>query len=245
MSVSGSSASMMSSSGEVEFRGTVDSVGTDSLVVAGRTVQVMAGTTELLGRQNQPIDLSDITPGAFVEVEGWEQSDGSLLGKKVKLEDGDDGGDDDGEVEFRGTVDSVGSSSLVVAGRAVQAVPGTTELLGRENQPISLSDIAVGAFVEVEGWPQADGSFIAKKVKLEDDDDENEDNEIEFTGSIQGLSPLTVAGRRVTTDGNTRVLDGDNNPIALSALQVGTRVEVEGWPQPDGSVLAKKIKIED
>lgn len=152
-----------------------------------------------------------------------------------------------GEVEFRGRVESKSADRLTVAGREV-TVSGATEILGRQNQPIPLSDLAVGAFVEVEGWPQPDGSVLARRVKLEDDgedDGEDEATEVEFSGLIQGLSPLTIAGRIISTDGNTRVLDDDNNPVSLSVLAVGMRVEVEGWSQGDGSVLAKKIKLED
>lgn len=244
VSLSGSAASMLPSSGELEIRGPVESVGANTLIVGGQSV-VINDSTELLGRQNQPIPFSDIVVGAFVEVEGWPQSDGSILAKKVKLEDddGDGGGGDQNEVEFRGLVESAGSNRLVVGGRTV-VVNDATELLGRQNQSIPLSDIVVGSFVEVEGWPQSDGSIFAKKVKLEDDD-AAEAQEVEFLGSIQSLSPLTVAGTRVSTDGSTRILDDDNNAIGLSDLAVGMRVEVEGWPQSDGSVLAKKIKIED
>ena len=243
VSVSGSAASMLDD--EVEFRGFVDSVGLDSLVVDGRTVRVVAGTTEVLGRQNQPIPLSDIVVGSFVEVEGWPQSDGSVLAEKIKLEDDDD--DDENEIEFRGFVESVGVDSLVVNGRTVRVVGRMAELLGRQNQPIPFSDFVVGSFVEVEGSPQPDGSVLAEKIKLEDDDDddENEPPKVEFEATIQSLSPLTVGGTVVSTNGSTRILDDDNNRIPFSALAVGMRVEVEGWPQPDGSVLAKKIKIED
>jgi len=155
-----------------------------------------------------------------------------------------------GEVEFRGSVQSVDSDSLVVDGRMVVVLAGTTEVLGRQNQRIALSDIAVGAFVQVEAWPQSDGSLLGKKVKLEDGagdggNDANDPVEVGFLGNIQSLSPLMVAGTSVSTDGDTRILDDNNNSIGLSDLAVGMRVEVEGWRQADGGVLAKKIKIED
>jgi hypothetical protein len=151
------------------------------------------------------------------------------------------------EVELRGSVEMVGLDRVRVDGRTVQVVAGTTELLGRQNQPIGLADIAVGTFVQIEGWTQPDGSLLGKKIKLEDGpgDDPNDPMEVEFLGNIQSLSPLTIADTRISTDVNTRILDDDNNPIGLSALAVGMRVEVEGWPQADGSVLAQKIKIED
>jgi hypothetical protein len=54
-----------------------------------------------------------------------------------------------------------------------------------------------------------------------------------------------VGGQSGATDSSTRVLDRGNNPIALSALKVGDRVEVEGVKRSDGSVLASKIKLQD
>lgn len=159
--------------------------------------------------------------------------------------------DDNGsEVEIRAKVDSVGSSSLVVGGRTVR-VDASTRLLGRNNEAIALSAFRSGDFVEVEGIPQSDGSLLATKVKLEDaDDDDGAGNgvgeDVEFTGTVSSLSPLTVAGRTVKTDGSTRYLGRKNEALSASdVLKVGNRVEVEGHTQADNSVLAKKIKLED
>ena len=63
--------------------------------------------------------------------------------------------------------------------------------------------------------------------------------------NVVDSSPLIVAGTAVSTNGSTRILDDDNNRIQPSDLAVGMKVEVEGMRQADGSVLAKKIKIED
>jgi hypothetical protein len=99
VSVSGSTASRLTSSDEVEFKGFVDSVGGDHLVVDGRTVLVVAGTTELRGREDQPISLSEVPRGSFVEVEGWPQPDGTFIAREIELEDDDDDDDDDDEEE--------------------------------------------------------------------------------------------------------------------------------------------------
>jgi len=159
--------------------------------------------------------------------------------------------DDDGsEVEVRGKVDSVGGSSLVVGGRTV-LVDASTRLLGRNNETIAFSTFRPGDSVEVEGVPQADGSLRATKVKLEDaDNDDGAGNDVgedvQFTGTIGSLSPLTVGGRTVQTDGSTRYLGRKNETLpAGDVLKVGNRVEVEGHTQADNSVLAQKIKLED
>lgn len=85
---------------EVEFTGHVDSIGASSLVVGGRTVFVDASTKIKDG--DHTIELSSLTVGMLVEVDGLLQSDGSTLAKKIKVENGeesdgesDDAGDDD------------------------------------------------------------------------------------------------------------------------------------------------------
>jgi hypothetical protein len=167
--VSGSSASRVDENGTaVALRATVDSVGGGGLVVGGRTVRVDA-STRLLGRNNEAIALSAFRPGDSVEVEGIAQSDGSLLAKKVKLEDAGNGGAGNGagqDVQFTGSISSV--SPLTVAGRAV-STNGSTMYLGRRNEALSASDVVkVGNRVEVEGHTQSDGSILARKIKLED-----------------------------------------------------------------------------
>ena len=136
------------------------------------------------------------------------------------------------------------ASPLTVAGRFV-ATDANTMVLDRMNVPTSLGAITVGGFVEVEGVTRSDGSVLAAKIKLEDGHDGTGGVEVNFIGVIGSKSPLTVAGRTVATDTNTRIFDRQNNPIGLTALVIGGTVEVEGVSRPDGSVLATKIKQED
>ncbi len=72
------------------------------------------------------------------------------------------------------------------------------------------------------------------------------ENETEFRGTIEsiGSNRLVVAGRSVRVDGNTRI-QRSGNRISFSDLKVGNSVEVEGLQQPDWTVLARKIGVED
>jgi hypothetical protein len=75
---------------------------------------------------------------------------------------------------------------------------------------------------------------------------DDDDDDVEFTGRLDAINgaTLTVAGRTVVTDAATRIRrHGDTVPF--SALQVGQIVEVEGSPMTNGSVLARKVTIED
>jgi hypothetical protein len=158
------------------------------------------------------------------------------------------------ETSITGAIQAVGASQLTVLGRTV-AVDGLTEVLDRSNAAIRLSDLKVGQTVEVEGTNQSDGRLYARKIKLEDGsgDDRggsgnggNDDGaSVNFVGSISSVSPLVVGGQPVATDSSTRILDRKNDPIALSALKPGDKVEVEGARRADGSVLASKIKLQD
>ena len=87
--------------------------------------------------------------------------------------------------------------------------------------------------------------MLASKIKVEDNDDEDQ-NEVEFKGSIESITPptLMVSGRKVMTNGSTRIRRGDKT-VTLADLKVGDKVEVAGTRQADGSVLASKIKVED
>jgi hypothetical protein len=154
-------------------------------------------------------------------------------------------GDDD-EAEFTGKIQSISAPDLVVDGRQVRTNADT--VIKDSGQLVSFSALQVGQTVEVEGSEQPDGSLLARKIHIEDDGSNDDNNaEVNFRGVIQSIAApnLTVAGRTVVTTASTRFLDRDNNAIALSELQLGQTVEVEGTQQADQSVLAKKIKLED
>lgn len=210
-----------------------------------------AGQFELRGVPSGRARLHFEAPGiqAELEIEGLE--DGHALTIEVHVS-GDGAflsNTDDGRAEasLRGRIEAISGSRLQVQGRVVQT-DGLTQFLGRRNEPVSLADLKVGDSVEIEGASQSDGSVYARKVKLEDAD-ENEppqnENEVQFTGGIQSLNPFRVAGRLVAVDGGTQILDHRNAAIPFSALHVGNTVEVEGTGRADGSVLARKIKLED
>jgi hypothetical protein len=70
--------------------------------------------------------------------------------------------------------------------------------------------------------------------------------EIRFEGAISGISGscpnlrFTVAGRIVTTDGETDFDDG-----SCSGARNGDDVQVRGFRQPDGTVRARRVEFDD
>ena len=147
---------------EVEFKGTadvslVDGAGSgDRFNLDGVTVNILADA-----------DLSEVpggrvTDGMFVEVEGTLTNDSPLTIDALRVEQEDDGLEDDaGEAELEGFVsDFVDSSNFRVEGQRVDASEAEFEPAG-----LVLSD---GMKVEVEGIIE-DGILNADKVKQEDD----------------------------------------------------------------------------
>lgn len=157
---------------------------------------------------------------------------------------------DDDEAEFNGRLDAIDGTTLTVAGRTVLTDANTK--IRQHGDAVHFSTLQVGQTVEVEGSVQSGGSVLAKKVTIEDDndDDENEDDdgqEVEFEGSIQSISgsTLMVSDRTVLTDGNTEFRGDQGEKVTLSFFKVGDHVEVEGHSQSGDSILAKNIKAED
>lgn len=181
------------------------------------------------------LELEGLSEGQSLNINVHLSSSGAFLSETE---------DHRNETTLRGRIDAIEGARLRVLDRLVQT-DGLTEILGRSNSKIAFSALRVGDVVEIEGTSQSDGSVYARKVKLEDGATEAPESEVNFVGSIQSLAPLNVGGRAVSTDDSTRILDRKNNPIPFSSLKVGDKLEVEGTSRGDGSVLAKKLKLQD
>ena len=221
---------------DFEFTGTIDSVGLNTILVNGFTV-VADSNTIIMGEDHQILTFSDLVVGLRVEVKARMLNDGSLLATRIKVED-----DFENEIEITGSIDTVYSSIIVVAGFEFWT-DSNTVVLNHHRNPVMLSDLSQGMIVEVKGFLQNDGSIYASRIKIED----FWRHDIEFEGVIDsiGMNWLTVAGNRVNVDSNTVVLDNNRIPISFNDLSVGLRVEVKALLQNDGSLLAVRIKIEN
>jgi hypothetical protein len=95
--------------GEVEFRGTVQSVNAPDLTVDGRLVHTDSATE--IKSHGDTIAVGGIVVGSTVEVKGTQMPDGSVLAQRIHVEDGnnDDDGNDDGN-ENEGNDDDGGGN---------------------------------------------------------------------------------------------------------------------------------------
>jgi hypothetical protein len=160
--------------GVVTFKGTVDSLSSDSLVVEGMTFRIDAQTILPAGLQ----------AGEAVLVKAVLLPDGSRYALEVtRLEKTPD----ESEFKFYGVVESISETTWVVSGETIQITPQTQIEAG----------IVVGSLVEVEGVV-SEGNLVAHKIALEDEKEEKpspqpspsvpEANEVEWFGVLNQMT---------------------------------------------------------
>ncbi len=223
---------------EIEITGYVINLGTDFFVIGNNTFYVNENT-EYRGRHGEPFSFEQIKVGSLLEVKASLQIDGSLLAFRVKKEDDHQHGE---EVEITGIIDSISTNSIFL-GQWEFFVDSQTVILDDNRLPITFNDLNVGDKAEVKAFLQPDSTYLATRIKLED---QNE-NEIEITAQIESIvgTNITVGGITFMTDSNTVFLDHNRLPITIDDLSVGMFVEVKGVKNPDNSYYASRIKIED
>ncbi len=140
------------------------------------------------------------------------------------------------DVEAAGPIESLGTSSLTVAGQTF-AVTAQTRIRGEHGAALTFSDLAVGMLAEVEGH-EAAGALVADDIKIEDDED---GGQIEAEGLVTARtdSSLTAGGLTFGVTAATRI-DG---VATFGNVAVGMRVEVRGRLLPDGHLVAERIKV--
>ncbi len=179
-----------------------------------------------------------------VEVEG-RLINGILIAEEVKMRGGDV------EVSAYITVDFANNRFEVtpVTGQpslVIQTGPETQfkDDLSNHN-PIRISDLREGDFVEVEGFLNDDGSIFASEVELSDPDDTEVQGVISsFTGTT-----ITILGIEFETNNATHFESDDNSITSLDDLRSqvanGATILVEIELSNSSTNIIRKIEIED
>ncbi len=221
---------------EYELHGAITKLpGTANFVgdwtVGDKIIHVTA-TTSI--RQND----GAVAVGAYVEVKGTPNNDGSINVKQIEIQLPASGGPaGNGAVEFIGPIEELPSTTgrigaWKVAGKVVHVL--ATTLLKQEHTPL-----AAGVTVEVLGLPQSDNSIKALKIETKS----NTGGETKFVGKVEELPSTAnrigawkISGRVVHVSAAT-VIDQKDGAVAI-----GVTVKVEGVAQADGSLKATQIE---
>jgi hypothetical protein len=239
---SGGSAGGGDDSGHPQFKGTIQSLpAAGGFVgdwrVGGRTIHVTFAT-------RIETEYGPVAVGAFVEIRGAIQSDGSLDATKIEVKSNVNG--DDGRDELKGAIESlpVGQGFVGdwrVNGRTVHVSLAT--FLNQEH-----GAFVVGAFVEVKGTMRADGSIDATRIELQSSssDSGGEGQSANLKGTIQSLpSSSGLIGDWIINNQTVHVTSSTKLKTEHGVFAIGTRVKVKGLRLADGSMVATKIQVRD
>ena len=237
----------------VEVNGVIDSLSGSPAAfqfkVGSRLVKGDANTG-FFGDGDRPDSFTDLKNGVRVEVKG-QQADGFVQATRIHVEYADDDAPNppnpppqNPEASIDGRLSAIAGAApaltLTVNSTTVRTTSATT--VQRRGNPVTLATLQVGQTLEVEGTRRTDGSIDARKISIEDDDD-NEQNEVELEGTLSGLGgtcpslSFTVNSRSVATNASTEF-----DKTTCSAFKNGDKVQVKGTRQSNGSVLATRLR---
>ena len=232
----------------VEVNGVIDtltgSASAFSFKIGSRLVKGDSNTA-FFGDGDKPDTFADLKEGSRVEVKG-EQRDDFVYAVRIHIngaddEDDDDDGQDD-SASIHGTLNAISGAKpnlvLTVGTTAVRTALSTE--VKRRGDVQTLDALKVGQSLHVVGVRQSNGSIDARKIEIDDD---ATGGEFEIEGSLGGLKgtcpviQFGVNGFSISTSAST-TFEG----AACSALKSGTKVNVKGLRQADGSVAATRVK---
>jgi small nuclear ribonucleoprotein (snRNP)-like protein len=251
-------SSIGSGAGTLQGRVASIDLGNASFVVTPQ--QNSAGLTSVSVRVNTQTEfrgalhgLADLVVGMLVKVQGSSGSTAFTAAQVENDEQNDDRGADGQREEFKGTVDSINSSS---ASFGLKLADGSTRQVITNAQTAfegtlhSFDDLATGQRVEVKGTVQADNSILASSVEGENEDEANVEDEgqVEGTGSVLAVGSasfvMQLGARQVTVIVSSST-DFDGGLHGIADLKVGMLVEMKGQLQSNGAIAATRVHGED
>jgi hypothetical protein len=206
--------------------------------VGGMPVSTSASTVFTGG------DPSDLGLNLKVEVEGVIDSNDVLVAQKVKIRRAK-------VVRVTADIDSVdtATNSVVVLGITVN-VDTLTRLEDKSNadvDPMNLSDLNAGDYVEIRGSeiPAGSGVILAARFERED-----ADNDAILRGFVETFNEpgLSILGVVIETNGNTVFRDLNNTRISsaefFAQLAPNTLVKAKGTEVSDSTIVARELELE-
>lgn len=224
---------------EAEVEGIVTSGTAASFVVAGTTVTTSASTT-WVGAADPANPTADFAVGSKVEAEGTLDANGTLVAKKVKFKDSARIG---AAIAAVGTPGAGQTAAFTMLGKSV-VVTSDTQLDG-----VTLGQLVAGAFVEVRGFPLADGSILAQRVKLGSGGGGGSQPYVVGVVSAKSSPSLTVLGLTLDTTGAEFRAEDDTaltSQAFFDAVTTGSTLVKARWPAGTTSTTTalKQVEIE-
>ncbi len=145
---------------EMEVEGLITAIDTENgnIEINGKTILIPANT-----------DLSQFTVSELIKIEFSIDADGNAVMNKIEKEDAHD---DDEDFSIKASIDSIDpdNATITVDGKVIQVDKFNAIMIDNSDDPekyFSIDTLAVGDFVELEVYIDADGNYIAIKVERE------------------------------------------------------------------------------
>lgn len=171
---------------------------------------------------------SDLEVGHIVTVHGTVSSDGTASADSIEY---------DAELKGQITEIDLGAGTITVLGHVVLIDDDT--IFDDSSLVTSIEQLAVGNFVEINGYPMGDGRLLAVRLELESDS-----GEVEVAGVIGNLdtSTSTFNLNDLVVDYTTAMLEDFDGTLITD----GQHVEVEGNSTlgPNGELIAIRVELE-
>ena len=165
---------------KIESRGTIESIDltAQTFKVNGLTFTVTSETSfkDSGSSKVRFFDLQDLAVGDWVRVRAYNQAAttttaSTLIATRVERHLHDE---DDFDLEFEGTIDAVGLSSVTISGKEIQ-VDAETQLEGFVDLASFLA-VALGLEVEIHA-EMRDGKLVATKIENESESESESESE--------------------------------------------------------------------
>jgi len=217
----------------------------------------LTSSSTIQNRSGQAVSLKDVRPGATLEATGQSQSDNILtvailivvanpdptpsrqpIPTATALQTpisatGTPISENTEHISLTGRITSVSLSAGILelaepaSGITVIALTDRTEIIGQDNQPVTLLDILPGMEITASGTRGSNGALIANTVHIIS----QEESGITITAPVTGVivpNPVHVQGtlRLISADTRlvARVIDGQEQIVGESHLELGTDV---------------------
>lgn len=171
---------------------------------------------------------SDLQVGHVVTVHGSISADGIASADSIEY---------DAELKGPISVIDLGAGTITVLGYV--GLVNDDTIFDDNSGVNAIEDLTVGDFVEINGYPMADGTLLIVHLELETDD-----GEVEIAGKISDLDTMTSTfsiGTQVIDYAMAALEDFDGQAIANDQ-----RVEVEASSTlgASGELIAHKVELE-
>jgi hypothetical protein len=206
---------------------------TGTLSVLAQTVKVNAGTS--FSKDIKPADLTGLTKGEIVRVDGMMDSSGAIVATRIDL------GSSNSRLQAVGTVSGLNSSAHTFMINSLVVDYTNATLSDFMNGGPSDGDTVV---VQGTTYNSTTMTLTATQVRhqMTDQEEAGDARDMEREGLITRFASATdfdVAGKPVTTTSSTIYRNGSANDLALNV-----KVEVEGMLNSSNVLVADVVGFE-